>query len=449
MPITGRHRLELWCVACSCLAAVPFACTPADEVPELANETDEMIFINASGSEPRASLIHLRNMDDVRKTLAQDPARTIPVLRNRVRDPQVPMTLRVLYAGMLACCADAQGQDFLIQRARQSTTFEEAQDAFWVMGHLHLLQGHKDHDSGPIDMRWAEEAIVAVLTSKATVSPRDDRSPQIPQAAIAVQDGDFANLLVDLKSKQACPVLMDLYERATWMMDQAGILFALGKLKDKRTIPLFVRNVRSPDTRTYFASIKALTDMGAPEVLPGMLTQLNRSETYYVLRRYPDASVLAAVERALPGLSNAYARGEAQLFIIDRRGGDRLPKLIALARDPTFRSRTDVMMVIQEMHDERAVPFTAELLRTSPDLHRRTRAISILASFKSPQAVKSLIDALDVDFQAVAAGKEVMRDNNEELRTRIAKCLETMTGQSFGTERAAWLKWYEATQAGK
>ena len=69
----------------------------------------------------------------------------------------------------------------------------------------------------------------------------------------------------------------------------------------------------------------------------------------------------------------------------------------------------------------------------------------ILGNLKSPQAIKPLIDALDVDYQALADGKDVGYDQNKICRQEIVEHLEHMTGQDFGVDKAKWLAWYAQT----
>ena len=86
--------------------------------------------------------------------------------------------------------------------------------------------------------------------------------------------------------------------------------------------------------------------------------------------------------------------------------------------------------------------FAIEESQHSAGLYRRSSAISLLGTFNKPQAIKGLIDGLAVDFQALAKGKNVVVDNNAELRDSIREHLKRITGQDYGLDRDAWLKWY-------
>jgi hypothetical protein len=443
VSFTAGHMVALW-------PTPPSAGTPgktpiarpgrkSEVPPKLPQLTDEAAaLMNASGSEPKLLAVWSSNRGLISVILDKDSPQVRQVLRGKMADKALPARVRLLYAGILARLGEKDGRRFLIERARAATELGTAQDAFWMIGHLDWLHFGKGRPDKAVDMRWAEKFMVESLTSDAKLKVPADLRIKALTRWIALSDGNFGSILVKLKSAKAYSVLLPLYTR-----DRHGAaLRALSGLDDKRLEPLFLKMLASGRSYEYRCAAAGLTHMKSRKAIPILLKRLDEPDTYGALATYNDARILPALRKALPKLQ--YARHEARLLIIELEGGDKLPKLLAIAREPGVEDYDvlQVMYRIEALKDRRAIPFATELLRKSPSLSKRWAAIEILGCFKSPPVVKTLIDALDVNYHSLAKSKDVLQNNNRIYRRRIRQYLKTMTGQDFGLDKAKWTKWY-------
>ena len=318
---------------------------------------------------------------------------------------------------------------------------------FWLIGHLDRLWPlTKGGDFQTVNMRWAEDFMLEMLREPKALKAREPHYSRQSLAIASFCGGNFGEILGKMKSRDLYAILVTLWKESPKDMDRRDILWAFEYLEDSRAISLLLDALKAKqagDRDEYRCAASALAKMGAKEAIPILLDHLDDCETYPPLSKYKDERILPAIKKALPELKD-YALGAARLMVIDLEGGDRLPKLIELEKDPELKCMPpDPMDIICELKDKRAVPFAVGELNTSSDLHRRNQAICILASIKdSPEAIKALIDALDMDFQALAQGKNIMRNHNKEVPNEIAEHLKQLTGHDFGVNKKKWLAYY-------
>ncbi|MCC7387225.1 MAG: HEAT repeat domain-containing protein [Phycisphaerales bacterium] len=118
-----------------------------------------------------------------------------------------------------------------------------------------------------------------------------------------------------------------------------------------------------------------------------------------------------------------------------------VPLIAAALEDPNARVRLEACRALQRVHDPAAIDALIVLTRlpvlTPPEQAGeneptiRTEAAHALGQYAEPRVIQPLISALDDRFLAV----------NEAAR----RSLRTLTGQDFGFDRKAWLKWYQET----
>jgi hypothetical protein len=420
-----------------------------ETLPELVDRAEGIINRPISG-EPRMLEVWHANYTNIFKISGHDSPANRQELRLRFADIGRPLATRLLYAGILAGWGDKQGQKYLLKKCRESNTLESIQDSFWLMGHLDWLQDHRANDiqRKEIDMRWAETFMLEGLQdTREFTGTNENFSMSETMQAMALDDdcGDFAEKLAVMKSPKLFPILAKLFNDGK--CSTRSIYSAFTESGDQRAVPLLLKILSTTNDDDDFGRIAwALARLRCKEAIPILLKHLDNADTYDALSQYSDARILPALTNALPKLHKDYAVGAARTLIIKLEGGDELPKLIALAEDPKHKCMEDPLWLIADLKDKRAVPFATKVLNTSPELTERVFAVRILAAIPDcPEAIKALIDALDMNFNAVATGKDVAQDQNECTRMEISEDLQKLTGQNFGMDKNHWLEWFSRT----
>ena len=398
---------------------------------------------NASGEEPESEAVWISNNEAISEILAEYSPEIGRELRVRILDKSRSTRIRLFYAGILAIEGDSAGQEFLIREASRATSLAQAKNAFWVISCLDWFPRKKRIQ---VDMRWAEDFMVRMLQDKTELEPRPHDAARTRRSL--AMDLGFGQILAKMKSKKLYPLLADICRTSPeYGIMQRDVIQALGELGDNRAVPLLLDVLKEHDTGicdsggTYTAASYALAKMGAKEAIPILLKYLDDWKTYLALAQYRDDRVLPALKNAVSRLKEA-AWYEAEHLIIELEGGDRLPRLIELWYAAAGWAPIDLLYEIADSKDERAIPFATDLLRNSASLDRRMAAASILGQLRSPEAIKPLIDALDMDLNALAQGIERKGDHNEMFREQLAHDLEKMTGKHFGVHKYLWLVWY-------
>lgn len=380
------------------------------------------------------------NIETIHKILKMDSETTRKELEKRLKDNKNSMDVRLLYAGILASLNNEAGQVFLMESGRSAAKMLDAQNAFWMIVRLDCLYPYEERKSNSVDMKWAESFMLEILKTPKTLEAKNWANGKYERQVLAIEN--FGEILAMLKSKELYPVLIDFWNDSSSKVGRWQILPIFEKMEDRRTIPILLEALNEKEQ--YKSAAYALAAMRAPEAIPILLTHLDDSDTYLSLAKYNDARILPALKEALPGLTKDYAKGAARLMIINLEGGDRLPKLIEIAQDPNFKSIEDPLQIICSLKDARSVPFAIKELNSSPELYRRFVALNILGAIdNSPEAIKGLINAFEINVNAIAKGKEICVDNNKRFSAIIARHLKQLTGHDFGEDKKKWLEYYQ------
>jgi len=433
-------------LSCSRESRLPAASVPAQTLPLLVNEPESVM---NWGDGPDIELYFLKNFKAIHEITKISPAQSRNELRRRLADGKLPGPLRLLYAGILAAEQDEAGHNFLIKQAKETTSYEQAGNVFWVISMLDWFIFEKLPGDTRVKMNWAKDYFVALLSDNQTLtSDCLQASPVHMQKRILALHVCYDSI-ARIEDSRILPLLVGLYRQKGLEELHCDIENTVVRMKDPRRVPFLRELIRDCNDYVSYAYLaNAIGELDKNRMVQMLLSHMDEEQTYYYLVSYNDERVLPAAKKALPALKTQEARLAARLLIIQLEGGDRLTKLIELANDPAVvnsYSSYRVMGQIAELKDERSVSFAADELAKSPKLDRRVFAIQILWQLKSPAALRSLIDALDVDFQALAEGKDVARDNNGMWRGFIADHLKKITGKQFGLDKAKWVQWYEST----
>ena len=146
----------------------------------------------------------------------------------------------------------------------------------------------------------------------------------------------------------------------------------------------------------------------------------------------------------------ANLKGEAYVharMLITLSAKDPIPELIAMLEDPKWNGKTRTISELSRLHDPRTLGPVIRILRESPADYFGTgskliqgiavkNSLEAIAKSESPQAVNELIELFAVDLSRF----ETYIDR-EGYRRLIAAHLIELTGESFGTDAAAWQAW--------
>ncbi len=398
-----------------------------------------------------------QNAETIRIIVADDSDDTQQILYDRIEDSSQPMVLRLFYSGILAVWGDKSGQEFLLKTGTTSTEQEEIKFTFWILGHLKYFQPVEEIDTKPVDMHWAEEFMLSML---------DGVNVQLAMCA------DFPIILAEMKSSKLFPILAKRLEEMRPQQCNESVIGALGILGDQRAVPLLLGALKNNENSMerhhmaralgnlgnqqavpfllellkqhkddcsvpeFMGAAIALAQLNCNDAVPVLLERLDDHITIEILTKFKDDRILPALKTALPS-ADKRVQDHIRLNIFKLEDGDRLPKLIELAEHSDESTSIDAMDAICDLKDIRAVPFAVKMLNNSQYFHVRIAAIFILKEFSdSPEAIKGLINGLDIDFRVFEKGEHTIKEE-------IPYYLKKMTGQDFGTDKAKWLAWYE------
>jgi len=188
---------------------------------------------------------------------------------------------------------------------------------------------------------------------------------------------------------------------------------------------------------------KSLKDIIAPRTSPTTAAILATDE-YNAENRYRGTTMLAAapfggdpiyLELYIDGTDDADPGVRATCIRALGRHGDPVhaPYLIEALSDDDRKVRIAGARALQRVHTNDAVPALIAAINEEkePNADVRAGAADALGQYREPFVVQSLISAL--------------RDTRLVVNNRVQHSLNIMTGQDFGIDHAAWLKWYKST----
>ena len=436
-------------VACNSSAprvALSFRATQQTKLPEFVD--DPVYGGNEDIMAPRQKLIFFRNYDAIQEILKYDPAVVREQMRRRLEASQ-PRSLRFLAAAVLVLKNDDLGKQFFLAHARSP---EDLSDLYITL--KNLAWSSESLTGSVADLSWAEDLMIEALQNRTQLDRK--KALQVPQnlsyseatievRELAVDYGDFADLLARMRSERGLPVIISLLKESLSYRLNTAIGY-LGRYKDERLVgPLLLdilnRHEDIEHNDTYRFAAGAAADMGLKSAVPILLRHLDDSDSYEGLRKLADTSAIPTIKAALPHLKS-YARAEAELTIIELQGGDLIPSLLQLLKRRDYLQRHDVIMRLEQLHDPRSVATVSELLCEDPDWFVRWGAVRVLAAVKTKEALAGLINALDCDYSKMNRGKTAPdHDYNDEYRSEIASTLKHLTGNDFGTDKKQWIIW--------
>jgi len=431
------------------IASLPYS-TQQTKLPEFVN--DPQPGINEDFAAPLQKLIYDRNYWAMKDILKQDAAVVREEMLKRL-SPAQPMSLRLIAAAVLVVNNDENGRQFFIAQSKDP---QDLGDLYVTLHHLFwsaaYLTGSK------VDWSWAEDFMIEALQNRTRINlrsaldlPRNIRWEEtIEIRELAVRYGQFSEHLVRMRSEKALPVILSLLREYPFY-ELSLCLAYIGHYKDERVRPLLMdllTNYRDSKRKdAYGAAVAAAAEMGLKAAVPILLQHLNDDDSYAGLVALGDASVVPAIKAALPRLKSE-PRAEAELAIIQLKGGDVVPALLQLLRRTDYLKRGDVLTLLEKLKDPRSVSTMTSMLCYDREWFVRSGSIRVLAGVRNKEAVKGLVNGLGCDYSKLRPPKTNPDDDfNGEYRGNIAKALKEITGQNFGTDQQQWTLWLNQQKA--
>jgi HEAT repeat protein len=422
--------------------------TPYDlKLPEFVD--DPVYGLNEDIAAARQKLIFYRNFDAMEEILKHDSALVRHEMQNRL-SPDHPMSLRFIAAAVLVLKDDRLGKQFFIDQSKQP---QDLGDLYVTLNHL--AWSAETLTSSKADLSWAEDLMIEALQNRTRVNRQNAlhfpaniswQDPELEIRELAVDYGEFADHLARMRSQKGLPVILSLLREYPFYRLNTSIGY-LGRYKDERVESLLLeflnRHERPENKDTYRFAVGAASEMGLKAAVPILLRHLDDENSYPGLRDLADASVIPTIKAALPRLKS-YARAEAELTLIHLQGGDVVPLLLRLLKRKDFLKRNDVIMWLEKVPDPRSVATISSALCHDPEGFVRWGSIRALAAVKNKEAIQGLVDGLGCDYSKPDRLKTSPdHDFNREYREEIAKALQLVTGESFGTDQKRWLLWLD------
>lgn len=277
----------------------------AVKVPVFVDDTEQH-GINAPPNDLLQRNVWQNNFRALQETFELDRNAVRLEMIRRVQDENYPRRLRSLAAFVLVTRNDDVGRDYFRQQIDPLTV--EGVDTLWLMGYFGVYDGARG-----ADMAWAEDLMITALQDKRTLS-RDaicrcnyvEEQKRVEIRELAVEKGNFPQILSKLKSKKALPVMLALVEENPPYYAQ-NVVAELGKFEDKSVEPVILQILKSHDSRFREAVIAAV-DLKMRSAFPVILEHLDHNDedggTEYGLNALADAGDLPILRQKLKTLKS-------------------------------------------------------------------------------------------------------------------------------------------------
>ena len=370
--------------------------------------------------------------DLIRRTNPEDQRE----LERRMGDAKLLWELRLLYAAALAIQQNAAGQQFLIDQAEKVDT-SRLVDVFWtvqlVWRHDFYFETSGKNTQKPKrpDMAWAEPLMLKTLADNRSCHPKllyVDKSQKELVRSLAVEFGEFHEILAERKCPKAVPVLCDYLKAdmaaappnqsftdyqavavadSLFVMDDPAIEAAAVAVADKSM---------TSETSWYQATRSALewlVKRQQPSAIPLIVKGLsvsekggfiagNADEVYCVLVGTKYRPYLDAVRSLLPALSREdgpkdrdselrrrMMLADAQLVLLMAEEKDPVPKLMAFVSNPKNEHRDFALYQLDRIKDPRVVSWAKQLAETDTDWFVPFRLIDLLGVTPGDEATEA------------------------------------------------------------
>ncbi len=419
-----------------------------DDVPVLIAEG--IVRRNIMGNESGAMGFFQRNIEVIDAVLKTATPKKLDVIASRLKDAAVDRTLKLVYATMLAASNDSRGGAFLTKAAENRG--EGIESVLFSLGMVGFLM--PDDSETKTDCRWIEPLLVKLMTER-------DADGDFTVAPFAVLYSSIPRLMMKLNTPATRKALIEYVLAkvdAPSNSFRPGVLLTLAysemPVSHEDLLRLEKAFQNKADRQSVLQIALRVNDAAAAALFFNELGEDNDFAGEF--HEYLTPEIVAMLRDRRPALVPA-AQTEARLLIILGQK-DPVPELIGLLSDPTGKDKSFALGQLAKRKDPRAIAPVYKIFREgaadyfhrdqedSWTKYRICTAIKAIACADAPEAVPNLIDLLGDDltrFTKRIEGEKHYFDRASYQRVIAAHLIE-MTGESFGTDRDAWRRWYDA-----
>jgi uncharacterized repeat protein (TIGR03803 family) len=384
------------------------------------------------------------------------PARVSKEFERRMEAEKVA-PMKLLLASMAASAGSEKAAIFLLDTMKETE--------YRAVAGLHHALRVANWNCRPDRRKWEPpdwlvELCLAILSDHRTVTgPKGTGFRKGTSLTISsCETGHLIFALGESKCRDAVPLLVERVRRreADW-----DVLNALGQIGDARAAPALIEGVKQGyfGPEPYKTAVHALGKLKSRDAVPVLLEDIEYPETIDALGEIGDPRAVSALREIVAAngrivrdgrpvapegdAKRFYAARLALTYLDEKDGALRLAEMLG---DPGLErnQRYDVVLRLGRRSDPRTIPYLIRVIKTDSNYFTVDLAIGALAQFKRRAAVEGLIECFDVPFRSTDLGKG-QTGTPELLRNRLARGLQMITGQPFGSDKQQWLRWWRET----
>lgn len=434
-----------------------------DALPAL--EPKMAVFSGLMGFETRSVLFRAHNHETIEQIQQDGSAKMTTFLAERMEEPGIDPTLKLLYAELLATRNDERGRQVLRKAVADASSplFPDAAECFFGFPFL-----PQTHGGAKPEVAWAEEVFLTLVgndqkkmvtcealssdpTEERVMTPADavfyySRAlrwlPMMPSArlrqalvtySLALPTTEaFGFTEINPRISVIHALCQDPAPLASKTLQEWANL--IRRERASELVPLSLRFLQEGDTESF-------QDLGAPAM--EALFNINWADE--------DLSPMQwkSLEKLLPDLLPK-AEQKLRLQLIPR-GPEPVAEMLRLLADPEWEDKSGILFALRDTKDPRVIKPLLDFLGKVKDgalpqednlvtCAALEHSFAAIASVGNEEALRALAGLLRMDFGRAEA--DYMK--NDGLHRIIAAELINMTGESFGTDAEAWMKWIES-----
>ncbi len=310
---------------------------------------------------------------------------------------------------------------------------------------------------------WLAELLLAVCSDNRSVTGLEKTNFEQGTSFTIAKEFGMLSTLVGWKFRGVVPLLNKRVEsdNADWRAWSD-----LAQFGDKRAIPGLIGSLNalaktgrlSDESRLdegFDQCASALAELKARDAVPVLLNFIEFPGIIGDLAQIGDERIVPALRDLIAANGRITRDGKrvdpeqeperlfaARLALARFDPQDEAIHLGNMLNDSNTLHRHDVFYRLERLSDPRVIPILVNLVKTDSDHWMITMSISDLGRRKRKAAVEGLIECFDRQFKEEYFGKgeHVTPATYPNL---IASSLQQITGQSFGSDKQQWLRWWQ------
>ncbi len=426
-----------------------------DGLPELLAEP--ALRRNAVHGDTKARLYAYRNHEAISMILQNATDETWDLISNRMSDKTLNLTVRLLYASILAAVNDERGRAFLKMQLDTSDS-EKFADVVYCLGRFPTLL--PPNSAIKTETAWSEQLMIELMRVRpfVNVQGHKDQLKTSWHADRTVLYSDIPEVLIRRNTKTANKALVAYVlgrgeEKSKvieeWFRSDCLVPVEIVLQLEKESAGLNHEGAGWVARKERMDILHQLLKHKHPAVGSKFLRDLEDGFVYIEFRDHSSPEAVASLKPFVNSLDgDARAHAEMLITLLHK---DPVAQLLLMLDDP---KRTDQYLIVSELArigDARAIIPLAKVLRTAPDnfFNRRpilnsslrngyavTNALRAISRPATAQSIHQLIELLPADLSRF--GGYIKRKGCQRM---IASHLIELTGESFGIDNNKWSAW--------